>query len=425
MSTRIEFGKVVCLQLANILLHYIDHPIDILLITKYLKQNTSPSLIASSICLFLLPNLVSTLFSVVFNIGRLSLGKLTVIALMLGLNLDPLVSCLVYVGFSRKKLKKSTKHCNNRLEFINIELKNLEYIYLISSLLRSVLNGYPLSMLLFYKEYKLLLLGLDGSGKCVSSKFHIKLEFLKIGISIFKFSINSSRLAFHLMTNEFGLDVNRTGFYAAKIVSTGVYLCTRCFLLVILLANADLKLIFISICILRFLLVDFLYTFYNLTTHRSLINSLTLFWSMFIALLKQTGCFVATDLVQFMVVATEALVLYVAACMVLLRVVAEQTQARQMWCVVYVFVSVGVGFLLVVSVEVACVRAIATTNAGITRPVILEKFREWIWQQSGARRGDLGEVILAEIGETKALKGDSSSPMPLASESLRLVKVRV
>lgn len=304
MKLNYKLIRTSLVQIGHVSLHYIDYPIDTLLIIKHLnvlKRENQVYLISILFLFLILPNLILTLLSILFNLRRVSTQLLILFAILFLFNLEPLACFFVYIGLSARKKKLLERRNDHR---IDLELHAASFNQLVSTCFRAFINNYAFSILLLCQEYRFYS---TTSVSTASTKQQLniwRIEIFKIAVSVLKLAIYSSRFIFHFVHTEFKLGNQNNDdlfyvfkFYLIRLTTSLMFSLGRSFLLVYALTSR-LKFIFLVIFLIKFALIDVFYLVYYFSSAKTVtttidrklsysFNSLVLFWSVFISMLKQ------------------------------------------------------------------------------------------------------------------------------------------
>lgn len=423
-----DLMRASMLQLGHVSLHYIDYPIDILIMIKHLagrdsqhrhhrqqldwfstthsnlddnkstyfnnnnndNNNTYSSkseLIGfSSLVLFLLPNLLLASFSTLYNLSRLSCTHLVMFAVLFLLNLEPLACSILYVALAahknqnkhrnRNTSKNHHHHHSHRHRLIDVELHAASFNLLISTCFRAFFVNYSLSILLALHEYRRRFVLVNSSTD--STAYLINIEVIKIGVSVCKLAIYSSRFVLFFLKHEFKLKEERSGndsstirlssilassslsFYAIRLPAALLFSLARISLLVFALATFSKRVLIVcaglvTFLVFKLLLVDVVYhcvyfsckSRCNKQQHvrqTAKFNSLVLFWSVFMSLLKQAA-YMGSDYIEMAFVGLETVCVYAYVCyLARLNLIDTLVFVASTVCVLVVFVSMLIEF---------------------------------------------------------------------------------
>lgn len=358
---KLELVRLVLGQIGHISLHYIDYPIDILLIIKHVRLAfTSTSIVL--IVFFVLPNIILAILSALFNLRRLPLDHLIFLTFLLLLNLEPLAYSLIYIGMEWMRINGKTQRLAQKsVQLIEFEKNAASYNQLIATSFRSFFNNYLVSLILACNEYQEYLL---------HGHLRLRLESVKIIVSVCKLTIYSSRVMFYFLKNEFNLNgIHVLRFYSLRLTINLMFLIARSIFLVVLLSSDTEKSIFSSLIVFKFLLnAIYLVYFFN---GKVKVNSLVLFWSIALAFLQQTAY--VGDYFELFSNVIETFIYYA-------YIIYERKCS--LFSILFYTVST-LSLLFSMCIDLIYFRALlASLSSAHTRHTFTQLFRNWIIQQS-------------------------------------------
>lgn len=295
----------ICLNITLLLVHYSDVLIDLILVYLYQKENFNQTKITGSwITGFFLmfPNLLIVLFFSIFELLKKqpSLKKSVFeICKIAAINLSHLQILLCHL-LSLITIRNKKTHVDLNSQTLNDSYQNqaikFDYLILIGNSFHILFNNLPQVIVqsFFYL-----------SKNIQNQRGHelIKIQFLKVVLSILRISFISSYFIAYFLSKELNVKLNQIVFIIFRFFSNLLLTTVRLFSLVLIFLYFP-KMCLLIICIrfaLNFSIVFFCLTSFsenfilNYQHSDSLkctsFNSLRLFWTFFIAIFKFVSYF--------------------------------------------------------------------------------------------------------------------------------------